>query len=53
MDAIYRRRIDPLKPWGRIRSFGEIKAERFEHKAPARAALQKQAARKQRRGYAI
>jgi predicted DNA-binding WGR domain protein len=40
-----------MKQWGRIGSFGQIKAERFEYEAPALLALQKQTERKARRGY--
>jgi len=41
-----------LKQWGRIGTRGRIIAERFDSEAPALAALQKQAERKRRRGYA-
>jgi predicted DNA-binding WGR domain protein len=40
-----------MKQWGRIGARGCIMAERFESEAPALVALQKQAARKRRRGY--
>jgi predicted DNA-binding WGR domain protein len=42
-----------VRQWGRIGARGRIVAERFDDEAPALAALQKQAARKQRRGYTI
>lgn len=42
-----------MKQWGRIGARGRIIAERFESEAPALAALQKQADRKQRRGYVV
>ena len=40
-----------MKQWGRIGAGGRIKAERYEDEAPALDALQRQAERKQRRGY--
>ena len=40
-----------MKQWGRIGARGQIKAERFEDEAPALAALQRHAERKQRKGY--
>jgi predicted DNA-binding WGR domain protein len=40
-----------MKQWGRIGSFGQIKAERYEAEAPALDALQRHAERKRRRGY--
>lgn len=42
-----------MKQWGRIGARGRIMAERFESEAPTLAALQKQADRKQRRGYVV
>jgi predicted DNA-binding WGR domain protein len=42
-----------MKAWGRIGARGRVTAERFESEAPALAALQKQADRKQRRGYVV
>lgn len=41
-----------LKQWGRIGARGRVTAERYDDEAPARAALQKQADRKRRKGYA-
>lgn len=40
-----------LKQWGRIGARGRIMAERYADEAPALVALQRQAERKQRRGY--
>lgn len=39
-----------LKHWGRIGTRGRIRAERYENEALAAEALQRQAARKSRRG---
>jgi len=39
------------KTWGRIGTRGRVMAERYDQEAPALAALEKQAARKRRRGY--
>jgi len=60
MRRFYRLDIEPdlfggflfMKQWGRIGARGQIKAERFDGEAPALAALQRQAERKCRRGYA-
>ncbi len=41
-----------LKQWGRIGAGGRIMAERYDAEAPALDALQRQAERKRRRGYA-
>ncbi len=40
-----------LRQWGRIGARGRIMAERYDHEAPALAALQKQAKAKRRKGY--
>lgn len=40
-----------MKQWGRIGARGRITAKHYENEATARAALQKQAERKRRRGY--
>ncbi len=41
-----------MKAWGRIGARGRVIAEHYDDEELARAALQKQAARKRRRGYA-
>ncbi len=41
-----------LKQWGRIGAGGRIKAERYDAEAHALDALQRQAERKRRKGYA-
>jgi predicted DNA-binding WGR domain protein len=41
-----------MKEWGRIGARGRIMAERYDSEALAADALQRQAARKRRRGYA-
>lgn len=41
-----------MKAWGRIGARGRVMAEHYDDVELARAALQKQAARKRRRGYA-
>ena len=41
-----------MKEWGRIGARGRIMAERYDSEALAVDALQRQAARKRRRGYA-
>jgi predicted DNA-binding WGR domain protein len=41
-----------MKEWGRIGTRGRIMAERYDSEALAADALQRQAARKRRRGYA-
>jgi predicted DNA-binding WGR domain protein len=40
-----------MKQWGCIGASGQVKAERYESADLAAAALARQAARKQRRGY--
>ena len=40
-----------MKEWGRIGARGRIMAERYDSEALAADALQRQAARKRRRGY--
>lgn len=60
MCRFYRLSIQPdlfggvllMKGWGRIGTRGRVTAERHDGEAPALAALQKQADRKRRRGYA-
>jgi len=59
MRRFYRLHIEPdlfggvllMKEWGRIGTRGRVVAERYEAKPLAVAALQKQAARKRRKGY--
>jgi predicted DNA-binding WGR domain protein len=41
-----------VKEWGRIGAQGRMVAESYENEAPAIAALQRQAERKKKRGYA-
>jgi predicted DNA-binding WGR domain protein len=41
-----------MKRWGHIGSFAQIRAERYHDEALATAAMQRQAKRKRRRGYA-
>lgn len=41
-----------MKEWGRIGAQGRMIAERYDNEAPALDALQRQAERKRRRGYA-
>ncbi len=41
-----------VRQWGRIGADGRSVAEHFDDEAPALAALQRQAERKRRRGYA-
>ena len=41
-----------MKEWGRVGARGRIMAERYDSEALAADALQRQAARKRRRGYA-
>jgi predicted DNA-binding WGR domain protein len=60
MTALHLRRMQPdlfggvllMKEWGRIGARGRIMAERYDSEALAADALQRQAARKRRRGYA-
>jgi predicted DNA-binding WGR domain protein len=60
MRRFYRLDIEPdlfggfllLKQWGRIGARGQIKAKRYGDEALATDALQRQAERKRRRGYA-
>jgi predicted DNA-binding WGR domain protein len=60
MRRFYRLDIEPdlfggfllMKQWGRIGACGQTKAERYDNEALAAAALQRQAERKRRRGYA-
>jgi predicted DNA-binding WGR domain protein len=40
-----------MKAWGRIGARGRMQAERYDNKALAAAAMQRQAERKRRRGY--
>lgn len=42
-----------MKEWGRIGGRGRIMAEPYDTESPALAALQRQAERKRRRGYAF
>ena len=59
MRRFYRLDIEPdlfggfllMKQWGRIGAHGQIKAERYDDEALAATALQRQAARKKRKGY--
>ena len=41
-----------MKAWGRIGARGRVMSEHYDDAEAARVALQKQAARKRRRGYA-
>jgi predicted DNA-binding WGR domain protein len=60
MRRFYRLDIQPdlfgrtllVKQWGRVGTGGRMMTESFESEAPALAALQRQAERKRRRGYA-
>jgi predicted DNA-binding WGR domain protein len=60
MRRFYRLDIQPdlfagvllMKEWGRIGAHGRIVAERYDSEALAADALQRQAERKRRRGYA-
>jgi predicted DNA-binding WGR domain protein len=58
MRRFYRLGIEPdlfsgfllMKQWGRIGTYGQIRAERYDNEALATAALQRQAQCKRRRG---
>ena len=61
MHRFYRLDVQPdlfggvllVKEWGRIGARGRMVAPRYDTEALAAAALQRQAERKQRRGYAV